>query len=242
MVVRAPGQQLPDIPSRVGVVEDPREGLGPLQGIATALGELNAGASRVEAAFVCATDLPFLHPTFVRRILAALTTDVDVVLPVARGHPQPLAATYRVDLAPLAAELVAAGDLRPAFLFRHRRCRTLRLDDSALLADPALAAVDPELDSVINVNSPDDYHRARRHPAPEITVQCSGDLAADGNRRPRTVRAATLARAAEAVGLTLSRHVVAVLNGEQIGRDGAVPLANGDTVVFLSVDPMLSTR
>ncbi|MGH3929607.1 MAG: molybdenum cofactor guanylyltransferase, partial [Pseudonocardiaceae bacterium] len=177
LVVRAPGQPLPEIGPQVQIVEDPREGLGPLQGIAAGLaaladrvpsrgvGNVGAAGTSVDAAFVCATDLPFLHPVFVRRVLAALAEDIDVVLPVARGHPQPLVAAYRVSLAPLVAELVAAGELRPAVLFR--RCATLRLDDAALLIDPALAAADPHLDSVVNVNSPDDYRTARQHPRPE---------------------------------------------------------------------------
>jgi molybdopterin-guanine dinucleotide biosynthesis protein A len=253
LVVRAPGQQLPEIPPRVAVVEDPEEGLGPLQGIAAGLAALaddaagtgaeNTGAENTaEVAFVCSTDLPFLHPAFVRRVLAAFSDDgdgrdgVDVVLPVARGYPQPLAAAYRVGLAPLVAELVAAGDLRPAFLFRHPGCRTVRLDHAALLTDPALAAVDPELDSLVNVNEPGDYHTARHHPAPEITVQRYGTLAANGHRGPRVVRAATLSGAAAAVGLTLDRHVVAALNGDQISRDGDVPLTRGDTVAFLAAD------
>lgn len=232
VVVRAPGQPLPLIPSQVSVVEDPEEGLGPLQGIAAGLAAL---AARAPAAFVCSTDLPFLHPAFVRRVLAALTSDLDVVLPIARGHPQPLAAAYRVTLAPLVAELVAAGDLRPAFLFRHHRCRTLRLDDAALLADPALAAADPALDSVVNVNSPEDYRVARCHPAPRVTVQRYGALAGNDHLGPRTVRAATLSGAAAAVGLTLDRHIVAALNGDQISRDGDMPLTSGDAIAFLNV-------
>ena len=233
LVVRAPGQLLPEMPRHVDVVEDPEEGLGPLQGIAAGLAALPGRAS---AAFVCSTDLPFLHPAFVHRVLGALTDDLDVVLPVARGYPQPLAAAYRVTLAPLVAELVAAGDLRPAFLFRHERCNTLRLDDAALLEDPALAAADPALDSVVNVNSPEDYRSARSQPGPQVTVQRYGALAGNGHRGARSVRAATLSAAAAAVGLTLDRHVIAALNGDQISRDGAVPLASGDTVAFLSAD------
>jgi molybdenum cofactor guanylyltransferase len=232
VVVRAPDQPLPDIPPQVDVVEDPEEGLGPLQGIAAGLAALGA---RAQAAFVCSTDLPFLHPAFVRRVLRALTPDFDVVLPVARGYPQPLAAAYRVTLAPLVTDLVAAGDLRPAFLFRHHRCRTLRLEGAALLADPELAAVDPTLDSVVNVNSPDDYRAARCHPAPQVTVQRYGAPAGNGHRGPRTVRAATLSAAAAAVGLLLDHHVIATLNGNQISRDGDVPLASGDTITFISV-------
>ncbi len=234
LVVRAPGQLLPEIPSQVDVVEDPEEGLGPLQGIAAGLAALTG---RAQIAFVCSTDLPFLHPVFVHRVLGALTGNalaIDVVLPVARGFPQPLAAAYRVTLAPLVAELVAAGDLRPAFLFR--RCVTLRLDDAALLTDPALAAADPALDSVVNVNSPDDYRTARRHPAPQVTVQSHGAPAHNGPRGPRNVHAATLAGAAAAVGVALNRHVVAALNGDQISHDGDIPLASGDTVAFRSAD------
>jgi molybdenum cofactor guanylyltransferase len=171
---------------------------------------------------------------FVRRMLGALIDGTDVVLPVARGFPQPLAAAYRVTLAPLVAELVTAGTLRPAFLFR--RCSTLSLNDAALLTDPALAAADPALDSVVNVNSPDDYRTARRHPDPQVTVQCYGALVRNGRGGPRIVRAATLSGAAAAVGIALDRHVVVALNGDQISHDGDVPLASGDTVAFRSTD------
>ena len=233
LVVRAADQPLPQLPAQVDIIEDPEQGLGPLQGVAAGLAAL---AGRAQTAFVCSTDLPFLHPAFVRRVLSVLTDDLDVVLPVARGYPQPLAAAYRVSLAPLVTELVAAGDRRPAFLFRHERCRTLRIDDAALLEDPVLAAADPLLDSLVNVNSPDDYRAARSQPAPQVTVQRYGALAGNGHRGPRTVRAATLSGAAEAVGLILDRHVIAALNGDQISRDGDVPLASGDTVAFLSAD------
>jgi molybdenum cofactor guanylyltransferase len=233
LVVRAAGQPLPQLPAQVEIVEDPEQGLGPLQGVAAGLAAL---AGRAQAAFVCSTDLPFLHPAFVRRVLSALTDEFDVVLPVARGYPQPLAAAYRVTLAPLITDLIAAGDRRPAFLFRHEHCRTLRIDDAALLEDPMLAAADPALESVVNVNSPADYRAARCQPAPQVTVQRYGALAGNGHRGPQTVRAATLFAAATAVGLTLDRHVIAALNGDQISRDGDVPLTSGDTVAFLSAD------
>ena len=41
---------------------------------------------------------------------------------------------------------------------------------------------------------------------------------------------------AAATGLQLDRHVVAALNGDQITRDGEMPLAAGDTVFFLPAD------
>jgi molybdopterin-guanine dinucleotide biosynthesis protein A len=233
VVVGAPGQELPALPADVTVVSDPVAGLGPLRGIATGL---SAVAGLAPVAFVCSTDLPFLHPAFVRRVLRELAADtaVDVALPVARGYPQPLAAAYRTALAPRAADLVAAGRLRPAMLFGQ--CHVVRRDDAELLADPALAATDAELESLLNVNDRDDYRAARRRPPPEVTVQRYGALAADGHRGPRQVRAATLGGAAAAVDLALDRHVVAALNGDQISRDPELPLVAGDTVAFLSAD------
>jgi molybdenum cofactor guanylyltransferase len=231
VVVRAPGQELPPLPPQIEVVDDPREGLGPVQGLAAGLAALTG---RAEVAFVSSTDMPFLHPAFVRRVLRAAQEDgVDVGLPVARGYPQPLAAAYRTSLAPVAAKLVAEERLRPAFLFEE--CAVGRLDEAALRADPVLAALDPALDSVLNVNEPTDYQAALARPAPEVTIQRFGALA-DGHRGPQPARAATVAEAADAAGLALDGHVVAALNGDQITRDGEMPLAAGDTVFFLSAD------
>ena len=231
VVVRAPGQELPALPAETEVVDDPQEGLGPVQGLAAGLAALTG---RAEVAFVSSTDMPFLHPAFVRRVLRAVQEEgADVGLPVARGYPQPLAASYSVALAPVAAKLVAGERLRPAFLFEE--CEVERLDETALLADPVLAALDPGLDSVVNVNEPGDYQAARARPAPEVTIQRFGPLG-DGHRGPEQLRAATVAGAAAAAGLELDRHVVAALNGDQITRDGETPLATGDTVFFLSAD------
>ena len=230
VVVRAQGQALPALPAQVEVIDDPREGMGPIQGIAAGLAAI---AGRAEIAFVCSTDMPFLHPAFVRRVLRAAAEGADVGLPIARGYPQPLAAAYRTTLAPVAERLVQEGRLRPAFLFDE--CVVTRLDESALRADPVLAALDPDLDSVVNINEPADYEAARSRPAPEVTIQRFGALA-DGHRGPQAIRAATMAGAAAIAGLALGRHVVAALNGDQITRDGETPLATGDTVSFLSAD------
>lgn len=232
VVVGSPGQDLPELPSGVQVVEDPVEGLGPLQGMATGLA---AVAAMADTAFVCSTDMPFLHPAFVRRVLRGLSTPgTEIALPIARGFRQPLAAGYRTSLAELMAKLVDEGRLRPGMLFEQ--CSVLRIDDAELLADPDLARLDPELDSVVNVNTPDDYAAARARPPAEVTVECFGALAGGGRRGPRTVRAATLEEAATAVDLVLDLHVVAALNGDQITRAPHLPLVAGDRISFLSAD------
>lgn len=232
VVVGAPDQALPELPARIELVRDPVEGLGPMQGIAVGLA---AVADRASLAFVCSTDLPFLHPAFVRRVLRQLRDPgVDLVLPVARGFRQPLAAGYRTELAPLIGKLLAEGDLRPGMLIKH--CAAALPDDAALLADRDLARDDPELESVLNVNNPEDYASAHARPPAEVTAQCFGALAGAGRRGPRVVRAATLGQAAQTLGLRLDRHVVAALNGDQITRDPLFPLVAGDSVAFLSAD------
>src|SRR5918997_1110761 len=56
VVVKAPGQELPPLPDGVRVVEDAREGRGPLQGILAGLEAVDG-----ELAFAASTDMPFLH-------------------------------------------------------------------------------------------------------------------------------------------------------------------------------------
>jgi molybdopterin-guanine dinucleotide biosynthesis protein A len=53
---------------------------------------------------------------------------------------------------------------------------------------------------------------------------------------PHVVRAATVGSAADALDLVFDRHVAAALNGDQFTRDRSVPLAAGDTVLFLPAD------
>ena len=240
VVVRAVGQDLPELPEGTLVADDQHEGKGPLQGIAAGLAALTG---RADVAFVSSTDMPFLHPAFIRRMLRVLEDGdgPDVALPAARGHKQPLAAAYRVSLAGAAERLVKQDRLRPAFLFDE--CQVETLDDAALKRDPVLAALDPDLDSLLNVNTPADYAAARARPAPEVKVQLFGTLAKGGGvGGPHVVRAATVGGAADAVAIVFDRHITAALNGDQITRDRTTPLAAGDTVFFLSSTKEMGRR
>ena len=212
VVVRAPGQELPELPAAIEVVEDAREGQGPLQGLLAGLEAVDG-----ELAFVASTDMPFLHPQFVAAVCGA-ARDADAAVPRLGGFRQPLAAAYRTALAPLVRELVAAGRMKPAFLFE--RCETRWLDEV------------PHAESVRNLNTREDYDAALGEPQPAVHVRCFGPL----RRPPVEVRAATLGAAAAAVGVALDAHVLAALNGDQIARDPLEPLAEGDSVAFMAAD------
>ena len=157
-----------------------------------------------------------------------------MALPVLHGYRHPLAAAYRTSLVPDVEDLIAEDRMRPAFLFERSRVRELTEED--LLADRELADTDAELLSVLNLNEPDDYERARARAAPSVTVRRFGTLATNLGREPLSVRAATLEAAAAAAGVALDRHVVAALNGDQITRDPELPLAGGDEVAFIAAD------
>ena len=77
-----------------------------------------------------------------------------------------------------------------------------RLDEAALKDDPVLAALDPGLDSVVNVNEPDDY-RDGPVPARRPRSPCSGSACwPTATAAPQAVRAATVAEAAAAAAST----------------------------------------
>ncbi len=165
IVVRAPGQELPELPAGVRVVEDAREGQGPLQGLLAGL-----EAADGEVAFAASTDVPFLHPRFVAAVCRAVD-GADAAVPFVDGFPQPLAAAYRTALVPLVAELVEAGRMKTGFLFE--RCETRWLEEL------------PHPESVRNVNAPEDYRAALAEPEPAVQRALLRPAAAPGVRRPR---------------------------------------------------------
>lgn len=151
VVVAAPEQALPDLPDGVRIVRDAVEGRGPLQGLAAGLEALPDG---VTFAYATATDVPFLAPAWIRRLLDLIGDD-DLAIPEAEGYLQPLAALYRrATVAPAVRSLLDAGRLRPADLREVVRTRVIGAD--------TLRVVDPDLLTLRNLNTPDDYREALR--------------------------------------------------------------------------------
>ncbi len=148
LVVSSPRQRLPRLPGNVEIVPDQVSGRGPLQGLAAGLEAISRQAS---AAFVCGCDAPFLRPDFVRR-LAHLAGEADVAVPHEDGRLHPLAAVYRVSALPAIHEMLDAGTRRLGTLTERCCCR--RVPGSVL------REVDPGLESLRNINTPDEYDRA----------------------------------------------------------------------------------
>ncbi len=148
VVVAAPDQEVPPLPSEVRVVRDEETGRGPLQGLAAGLAALR---DQADAAYLSSCDVPFLKPALVRR-LVELLGDHAICVPHVGNYHHPLAAVYRLDVADTVARLLAENRLRPFFLFAAVPTRVV---EAAELAD-----VDPTSQSLRNLNTPEEYERA----------------------------------------------------------------------------------
>lgn len=145
VVVAAPSQDLPPVPSDVLITRDEREGRGPLEGL---LAGLTAVAPHALCAYATSCDVPLLVPEFVSAMIARLG-DADIAVPVEGQFPHPLAAVYRTAVLPHIHELLAADQLRPAFLYDRVATHRVPSDE--------LRSVDPQLTTLRNLNRPEDY-------------------------------------------------------------------------------------
>lgn len=148
ILVKALGETLPIpiVDTRVRIAEDDLPAAGPLAGIAVGLETL---APAKVGAFVSSCDVPLLSSSWVIAMLASLNPGVDIVLPVALGKEHPLAGVYRRTVAPTARTLLRSGRHRPVFLSESHP--TMRIHEDRL------RQIDPELASLRNINTPDEY-------------------------------------------------------------------------------------
>jgi molybdopterin-guanine dinucleotide biosynthesis protein A len=145
VVVAAADQPLPPLPPQTLVTRDELPGRGPLQGMAAGLSAL---PHRVTAAYVTGCDVPLLVPAFVRRMLELLE-DFEIAIPLDGERHHPLAAVYRVTILDRAVALLAADQLRPRSLLELARTRRVPVAE--------LSDIDPELDSLRNLNRREEY-------------------------------------------------------------------------------------
>jgi molybdopterin-guanine dinucleotide biosynthesis protein A len=158
MVVATDAAALADValPPGTRVLGDEVAFQGPLGGLATAL-----GVACNEWVFACGVDMPFLCADVVRLLWGELTKadgggtngHIRMVIPVGDAGPEPLLALYRTDCLDVVRRALAEGAHKVVDLAEH-------LD---VLAVPVerLRAVDPELRTLVNVNTAEDLAGAR---------------------------------------------------------------------------------
>jgi molybdopterin-guanine dinucleotide biosynthesis protein A len=145
VVVAAPRQELPVLPAKVIIAYDRHKGRGPLEGLRAGLAAIMGLA---DAAYVTGCDVPLLVPGFVRYLVARLD-DHQVVVPIDGTFYHPLAAVYRTDTVAEIESLLAAGRQRPIDLYENA--------DVCHVPVSQLRSIDPGLQTLANINHPDDY-------------------------------------------------------------------------------------
>jgi molybdopterin-guanine dinucleotide biosynthesis protein A len=149
LVTRDP-VELADMNHRI--VKDLVPGQGPLGGVATGL-----FYARFPWCLITACDLPFLKQAFLER-LASLTKDVPrgprALVPQTPDGWQPLVAVYHRDCQKPAQRLLSQGERKLDDLRDHGVIwQSIPADD--------FRDVDPNLETFINVNTPDELELAR---------------------------------------------------------------------------------
>ncbi len=150
VVVAGRWQRVPPLASGVTVIHEAGDGAGPLVALVEGLERLPSG---VVAAFACGCDAPLVQPALVQRMLDLADAAVDAAVPADAQRLYPLAAAYstkclpRLRLATHDGERSLHGALRAGRL----RLRQVPVDE--------LRSVDPELKSLVNCNTPEEYQR-----------------------------------------------------------------------------------
>lgn len=148
VVVAAEQQNLPQLPEGVLLAHDAHADRGPLEGLAAGM---EAFADRVDVVYATSCDVPLLVPAFVTRMFELLG-DHAIAVPRDGKFHHPLAAVYRLSVLAHVKKLLAADRLRPFFLFQELNTLEIPVDQ--------LRGVDPKLDTLENLNCPDDYLKA----------------------------------------------------------------------------------
>jgi molybdenum cofactor guanylyltransferase len=125
-----------------------------IPGIGT-LGGIHAGLSYCEdeAAFFAASDMPFIRPAVIN-YLAGAFHDTDAVVPYIHGEYEPLLAIYAKSCLSAVEKTIASRKRRAVEFLSRVRMKKIRDDE--------FSAVDPDHISIFNINTPEDYERAKR--------------------------------------------------------------------------------
>jgi molybdopterin-guanine dinucleotide biosynthesis protein A len=132
----------------IPIQPDLRPGNGPLGGIHAAL-----STARSERVFVTACDFPFLSARLIKG-LAKLSEHHDAVLPWSDHGPVPVCAFYSSKCLQAIESSIGQGE--------RKATEFLRQVDVLMVSGKNLIELDPEGLALSNLNTPEDYERARR--------------------------------------------------------------------------------
>lgn len=133
--------------ARVTVIEDACSDGHPMGGLFTALQGLKTGH-----AFVAACDMPFVRPELIEALWLS-RADYDAVIPVWKDVRQPLCGVYARGCVGIIRSSIDADSLGISRLFDTLRTR--------FMLEPEVAGVDPRGISFMDIDTREDYERAK---------------------------------------------------------------------------------
>lgn len=152
LIVAAANQQFPLLGSPFEILRDDIPDAGPLAGIAQALSYLQTSNDSSAAGFFTSCDVPLLQAAVIKCLRTHLSDEYDAVVIRDSGFAWPLCAVYRITAADTAAELIRSGERRASVLAENLHTCWLTLD--------TIREVDPDLESLMNCNTPADVEMA----------------------------------------------------------------------------------
>ncbi|MDZ4655465.1 MAG: formate dehydrogenase accessory sulfurtransferase FdhD [Coriobacteriia bacterium] len=206
-----------DLPAGVRVLQDSVAYQGPLGGLATALEQ-----AEDEWVLAVAADMPWLRPELVRALWDA-RDGAQVVIPVGPKGAEPLLALYHTSCLPVARAVLDSG--------RRRLVAILPSVKVVEVSIESLRDVDPELRSLVNVNTPEELAEVRAN--------------SDEVRReePASVRLSVIeVGTRRARGMPSERPVTVVLNDVEIATIQGTPADLEEMAVGFLVSEGLITR
>ena len=147
---------------------------GPLGGLVTALKE-----APDEWVLAVAADMPWLEPELVRALWEA-RDGAQVVVPLTEKGLEPLLALYHRDCLPVARRVLLSGRRRIVAMFSELRVVEVPVE--------ALRAADPQLRSLVNVNTPEDLADVREDGPADATEETVATAATARSPRPSSSR------------------------------------------------------
>jgi len=130
------------------IVPDAETRAGPLTALYSGL-----SAATTSLCLVVACDMPFLNRELLEWLIG-LASDADVVMPTIDGQMDPMHAVYRRESCLIAIDrALRGGQKRMIAYLGDVRVREV--------TEPELRALDPELRSFFNINTPEDLDQAR---------------------------------------------------------------------------------
>ena len=151
VVVAAPGQELPSLPSAVEVVRDSAPDTGPLAGIADGLRAVGDAA----AVLVVSCDVPLVSPEVLRVLRERLLSGAGMplwVVPEVGGHLQVLVSAMRPEVLGEIEAHLAAGRRGPRSLLES----LAQAGRAIVIPEERFRPVDPGLQSFRDLDTPRD--------------------------------------------------------------------------------------